>query len=107
MDRRDVRPEDLILKGRELEEFRAVCAGVRSRTLEQHLDNSLGIRTYRPVYDDHDGPGCRSFDSMAAYRQWCRDSVPVWLGFWPAPAEWGPPGQQSDQSETLPDDYPR
>lgn len=39
------------------------------------------IRTYKPVLDD---ARYRSFDSMADYRAWCRDSLPDWLGFGPA-----------------------
>ena len=92
--------EDLTLKGRDLEEWEAACEGVRHRTLEQHLDAALGYRTHRPVYDDHDGPGAaRSFETMAEYRRWCAAEVPAWLGFGPAPEEWGVPEEARNRRE--------
>jgi len=36
------------------------------------------IRTYKPVMDD---AKYRSFDSMEAYRQWCEENLPSWLGY--------------------------
>jgi len=36
------------------------------------------IRTYKPVLDD---ATFRSFDTMAEYRRWCEEKLPVWLGY--------------------------
>jgi hypothetical protein len=36
------------------------------------------IHTYKPVLDDE---RYRSFDSMAAYRDWCERNLPIWLGY--------------------------
>ena len=36
------------------------------------------IRTYKPVLDD---APYRSFESMEAYRRWCQDNLPEWLGY--------------------------
>ncbi|MGA3259189.1 MAG: hypothetical protein ABSE35_09930 [Bryobacteraceae bacterium] len=47
------------------------------RPIEQHIRNSF-IHTYKPVLDD---APYRSFDSMEAYRQWCKDNLPAWLGY--------------------------
>ena len=47
------------------------------RPIEQHVRNSF-IRTYKPVMDDVQ---YRSFETMADYRQWCKENVPDWLGY--------------------------
>ena len=36
------------------------------------------IRTYKPVMDD---ASFRAFDSMEAYRTWCEQHLPSWLGY--------------------------
>ena len=36
------------------------------------------IHTYKPVLDD---APYRSFDTTAAYRRWCEDNLPDWLGY--------------------------
>lgn len=36
------------------------------------------IKTYKPVLDDAD---YRSFDTMEAYRTWCEENLPGWLGY--------------------------
>jgi len=36
------------------------------------------IRTYKPVLDD---APFRAFDTMVAYRRWCEDNLPDWLGY--------------------------
>ena len=36
------------------------------------------IRTYRPVMDD---ARFRAFDSTEAYRRWCEENLPDWLGY--------------------------
>lgn len=47
------------------------------RTLEQRLRYAF-IHTYKPVLDD---APYRSFDTMADYRRWCEEKLPVWLGY--------------------------
>ena len=56
-----------------LEEFEA--AGRRS--LETRFRYSF-IRTYKPVLDD---APYRTFDTMADYRRWCEENLPMWLGY--------------------------
>jgi hypothetical protein len=36
------------------------------------------IKTHKPVLDD---ARFRSFDSMEAYRRWCEENLPRWLGY--------------------------
>ena len=36
------------------------------------------IKTYKPVLDDAE---YRSFDTMEAYRSWCEENLPEWLGY--------------------------
>jgi hypothetical protein len=36
------------------------------------------IRTYKPVLDD---APYRAFDTLAAYRAWCNENLPNWLGY--------------------------
>ena len=36
------------------------------------------IHTYKPVLDD---AKYRSFDTMEAYRNWCEENLPEWLGY--------------------------
>lgn len=36
------------------------------------------IHTYKPVLDD---ARYRAFDTMAQYRQWCKENLPEYLGY--------------------------
>ena len=36
------------------------------------------VKTYKPVLDD---APCRTFDTMADYRDWCQKNLPDWLGY--------------------------
>ena len=36
------------------------------------------IKTYKPVLDD---VTYRSFETMAEYRRWCEQNLPIWLGY--------------------------
>jgi hypothetical protein len=54
------------------EEFEAAAR----RPLEQRLRYAF-VHTYKPILDDAE---FRSFDTMAAYRAFCR-SLPDWLGY--------------------------
>jgi len=56
-----------------LEEFEAA----RGRSLETRFRYSF-IRTYKPVLDD---APYRTFDTMADYRRWCEENLPMWLGY--------------------------
>jgi len=56
-----------------LEEFEAA----RRRSLETRFRYSF-IRTYKPVLDD---APYRTFDTMADYRRWCEENLPMWLGY--------------------------
>jgi hypothetical protein len=47
------------------------------RPLETRLRYAF-IHTYKPVLDDE---SYRSFDTMDAYRTWCQQNLPDWLGY--------------------------
>jgi hypothetical protein len=47
------------------------------RPLEQRMRYAF-IKTYKPVLDD---ARFRSFQTMAAYRKWCEENLPAWLGY--------------------------
>jgi hypothetical protein len=62
-------------------EWRAEFDAAARRPLATRMRYAF-IRTYKPVLDD---ARYRSFDSMEEYRAWCRENLPDWLGFGPAP----------------------
>ena len=47
------------------------------RPLSMHLDACF-VRTYKPVLDD---VPFRSFETIAEYRRWCNENLPMWLGY--------------------------
>ncbi|HVE66236.1 MAG TPA: hypothetical protein VNC59_06615 [Thermoanaerobaculia bacterium] len=47
------------------------------RPLEQRMRYAF-IKTYKPVLDDS---RFRSFRTMDAYRKWCEENLPGWLGY--------------------------
>jgi len=47
------------------------------RPLEQRMRYAF-IKTYKPVVDD---APFRSFRTLAAYRKWCEENLPGWLGY--------------------------
>jgi hypothetical protein len=47
------------------------------RPLEQRMRYAF-IKTHKPVLDD---ARFRSFRTMAAYRKWCEENLPGWLGY--------------------------
>ena len=55
------------------DEFKAAM----QRPLANRIRYSF-IKTYKPVLDD---ASYRSFESMADYRQWCENQLPLWLGY--------------------------
>ena len=56
-----------------IEEFEAAAR----RPLSTHIRYSF-IHTYKPVLDD---APYRSFDTTEAYRRWCEENLPDWLGY--------------------------
>lgn len=56
-----------------LAEFEAAAR----RSLEMRFRYAF-IKTYKPVLDD---ASYRSFESMEAYRRWCEENLPDWLGY--------------------------
>lgn len=56
-----------------LAEFEAAAR----RPLAQRMRYAF-IRTYKPVLDD---APYRAFETLAAYRQWCEENLPEWLGY--------------------------
>ncbi len=47
------------------------------RPLELRMKYAF-VRTYKPVLDD---APFRAFDTVAAYRRWCEEALPAWLGY--------------------------
>lgn len=47
------------------------------RSLETRMRYAF-IHTYKPVLDD---APYRAFETMDAYRRWCENNLPAWLGY--------------------------
>lgn len=58
-------------------EWRAEFDAAAARPLKVRLRYTF-VHTYKPVLDDEP---YRSFDSTAAYRRWCNENLPDWLGY--------------------------
>ncbi|MEM6393104.1 MAG: hypothetical protein AAF797_10060 [Planctomycetota bacterium] len=56
-----------------LAEFEAAAG----RSLENRFRYAF-IKTFKPVMDEAE---YRSWDSTAAYREWCEANLPEWLGY--------------------------
>ena len=63
--------------------FREQCRRQMARPLESRMKHGW-CRVHRPVLDT---PGTRIFSSTQAYREWCTENLPAYLGFQPAPEE--------------------
>ena len=62
------------------DEWRAEFDAAARRSLRTRFRYAF-LHTYKPVLDD---AGYRSFDTTAAYREWCARNLPPWLGYGPA-----------------------
>ena len=60
-----------------LREWEAEFAAAARRPLRTRMRYAF-IKTYKPVLDD---ASYRSFDTTAAYRRWCEENLPAWLGY--------------------------
>jgi len=60
-----------------LADFKDQCRRNLERTVEERMLHGF-CYVYKPVMDD---APWRSFNSMAEYRQWCRDNLPKYLGY--------------------------
>lgn len=60
-----------------LKQWHEEFAAAARRPLEQRMHYAF-IHTYKPVLDD---AGFRAFETMAEYREWCRQNLPDWLGY--------------------------
>jgi hypothetical protein len=58
-------------------DWRAEFEAAARRPLPLRLRYSF-IRTYKPVLDD---APFRAFDTTRAYRTWCEQNLPAWLGY--------------------------
>jgi hypothetical protein len=63
-----------------LQEWRAEFDAAARRSLRTRFRYAF-LHTYKPVLDD---AAYRSFDTTAAYREWCARHLPPWLGYGPA-----------------------
>jgi hypothetical protein len=61
-------------------EWQAEFEAAARRPLRSRLHYAF-VHTYKPVLDDST---YRSFDTTAAYREWCAQHLPDWLGYGPA-----------------------
>ena len=60
--------------------FREQCRRQMARPMESRMKYGF-YRVNRPVLDE---PGVRVFASTRAYRDWCAETLPPYLGFQPA-----------------------
>jgi hypothetical protein len=65
------------MKHDELEDFRRQCERNLKRSVADRMRYGFNY-VYKPVLDDAEW---RSFETMAEYRQWCRDNLPTYLGY--------------------------
>jgi hypothetical protein len=65
------------MKDDDLEDFRQQCERNLRRSVEDRMRYGF-CYVYKPVLDD---APWRSFDSTAAYRKWCRENLPEYLGY--------------------------
>jgi len=65
------------VKDDDLKDFRRQCERSLQRSVEERMRYGF-CYVYKPVLDD---APWRSFDSMAAYRKWCRENLPEYLGY--------------------------
>jgi hypothetical protein len=77
MTREAVMEDDLKPSDAERTQWEAEFAAAAARPLPQRMRYAF-IRTYKPVLDD---ATYRSFESTAAYRAWCNENLPPWLGY--------------------------
>lgn len=63
-----------------VDDWRAEFDAAARRPLQTRFRYAF-LYTYKPVLDDAD---YRSFDTTAAYREWCARNLPAWLGYGPA-----------------------
>jgi len=60
-----------------LNDFRLQCKRNLERSVAERMRYGF-CYVYKPVLDD---VAWRSFDSMAEYREWCHEKLPVYLGY--------------------------
>ena len=61
----------------DLQDFREQCERSLRRSVAERMRYGFNY-VYKPVLDDAEW---RSFNSMAEYRQWCRENLPEYLGY--------------------------
>ena len=65
------------MTGDDLDDFRLQCERNLQRSVEERMQYGF-CYVYKPVLDD---APWRSFDSTSAYRKWCRENLPEYLGY--------------------------
>ena len=61
----------------DLDDFREQCERSLRRSVEERMRYGF-CYVYKPVMDD---APWRSFESTAAYRKWCSENLPKYLGY--------------------------
>jgi hypothetical protein len=59
------------------EDLRAEFEAAARRPLALRVKYAF-IKTHKPVLDD---APFRAFETTAAYREWCEENLPTWLGY--------------------------
>ncbi len=59
------------------DDWRAEFEAAARRPLPLRMKYAF-IKTYKPVLDD---ASFRAFETTAAYRSWCEENLPAWLGY--------------------------
>lgn len=75
--------QDTAREAAEAQAFREQCRRQMARPIATRMKYGF-CRVNRPVLDT---PGTRIFSSTQAYREWCAQNLPAYLGFQPAPVE--------------------
>lgn len=75
--------QDTAREAAEAQAFREQCRRQMARPIATRMKYGF-CRVNRPVLDT---PGTRIFSSTQAYREWCAENLPAYLGFQPAPVE--------------------
>jgi hypothetical protein len=68
------------LEDARVDEWHAEFDAAARRSLRTRFRYAF-LHTYKPVLDDAE---YRSFDTTAAYREWCARNLPSWLVYGPA-----------------------
>ena len=70
-------PDEIVISDDDRRAWEEEFAAAARRPLATRMRYAF-VHTYKPILDD---ASYRSFDTMAEYRQWCRENLPEYLGY--------------------------